>query len=66
MHIDTTALTRVFVYPDGTVVTEPLSYMSDDFEVRLAPHCPLCNEMMEPHYAEPFASCSCVTMEWYK
>lgn len=56
---------KVYVYPDGMVYEEPPSWASDDYEVRYAPYCKDCDELMEPHYAEPFASCSCKTMEWY-
>jgi len=57
---------KVYVYPDGMVYEEPPSWASDDYEVREAPYCEECDELMEPHYAEPFASCSCKTIEWYR
>jgi hypothetical protein len=57
---------KVYVYPDGMVYEEPPSWASDDYEVREAPYCEECDELMEPHYAEPFTSCSCKTIEWYR
>lgn len=39
-----------YIYPDGSVFYSPQDWMSD----------------IVPHYAEPFASCECMTQEWYK
>lgn len=56
---------KVYVYPDGMVYEDPPSWSSDDYEMREAPYCEQCDELMEPHYGEPFASCNCKTIEWY-
>lgn len=64
---DTSMLTlKVYVYPDGEVYVEPPSWRSDDYEVREAPYCVDCDLFMDPHYGEPFASCSCKTIEWHR
>jgi hypothetical protein len=44
---------------------EPYDYMSDDFQLRKSSICAKCGEVLQVHYAEPFASCSCSTQEWY-
>lgn len=59
-------LTKVYVYPTGDNLEQPVSYMSDDYEVRLTDRCEVCDEEMHIHYGEPFASCSCGTHEWSK
>lgn len=56
----------VCVYPDGEQYEEAPSWKSDDYEVRQTTHCNTCDAELTVHYAEPFASCSCGTTEWYK
>lgn len=63
MHIPN--LVKVYVYPSGEVFDLPPAWMSDDYEIRYTVYCDICDELMEPHYAEPFISCGCKTMEWY-
>ena len=57
---------KVYVYPTGDNHEEPVSYMSDDYEIRFTELCEKCDELLYIHYAEPFASCACGTQEWYK
>ena len=57
---------KVYVYPNGEVYDTPQQNMSDDYEVRETDFCEVCEEFLIPHYAEPFASCNCGTMEYYK
>jgi hypothetical protein len=58
----------VRVWPDNTqqqIEEESYSYMSDDYEIRVSSICDSCSEVLQIHYNEPFASCSCKTQEWY-
>lgn len=63
---------KIRIWPDGEfqfLLTEdtPLYYWkSDDFVVREGEVCKDCETMIVPDYDEPFASCQCGTMEWYK
>lgn len=54
-----------YVYPDGLAFSEPLSFCSDDYEIRYGALCETCDEEIVPHYAEPLSSCECGTREWY-
>lgn len=58
----------IHLYPDGDWYPQDEgtpSYKSDDYETRLAAHCPDCDDDLIPHYGKPFASCRCKTTEWY-
>lgn len=71
MSLDINDTVLVRVYPDGTQHTledypQPCEWMSDDFEIREAPYCEVCEENFQIHHCEPFASCGCYTMEWLK
>jgi len=59
-------LTEVFVYPDDENYESPPEWKSDDYEERYTMLCSVCKEDLHVYYAEPFASCMCGTMEWYK
>jgi|GEM_PF-896302 len=56
----------VYVYPDNEQYHEPPFWKSDDYEKRKTTSCERCDEEMNIHYGEPFASCNCGTSEWYK
>lgn len=58
-------LFEVYVYPDKEVYTNIPDWKSDDYEIRKTTYCEECDELLQPHYAEPFASCECRTMEWH-
>lgn len=57
---------NVYIYPDEEQYEEPVSWKSDDYQVRISACCDKCGELLELAYQEPFASCSCGTQEWYK
>ena len=59
--------TEVAVFPDGEIyeLDEVPSWKSDDYEVRYQSFCEVCDSSIDPHYAEPIASCKCCQQEWY-
>ena len=65
MSVDMDNLETVYVYCTGDQYSEMPSFMSDDCERRQTGYCDVCEQELQLHYGEPFASCDCGTMEWY-
>ena len=56
----------IYIYSDGESYDKPPSWKSDDYDIREKGHCERCDSDIIPHYCEPFASCDCMTQEWFK
>ena len=62
---DNPELTEVYVYPDGEQYDTPPTWKSDDYQKRETMLCEKCDNELQVHYGEPYASCECGTTEWY-
>jgi len=55
----------VYVYPEGSNLVGPSSFMLNNYEVRQTTLCEICNEVLHLTWGEPTASCTCGDQEWY-
>jgi rubrerythrin len=64
-------LIPVLVWPDGLNILQEdynendYNFISDDYEKRNTYICSACGDIYSISYAEPIASCSCHSTEWY-